>query len=76
MAGRTGAAKITAGSLDLASTIRGWELHLGAGAAGWPPPTGRAKGWRRAGGPPGVGVVADAWAGSRGPVRFGAFDPT
>ena len=31
MAGRTGAARITAGSLDLASTIRGWELHLRAG---------------------------------------------
>jgi hypothetical protein len=31
MAGRTGTARITAGSLDLASTIRGWELHLRAG---------------------------------------------
>lgn len=31
MAGRTGAARITAGSLDLASTVRGWELHLRAG---------------------------------------------
>ncbi len=31
MAGRTGAARITAGSLDLPSTIRGWELHLRAG---------------------------------------------
>ena len=31
MAGKTGAARITAGSLDLASTIRGWELHLRAG---------------------------------------------
>jgi hypothetical protein len=31
MAGRTGAARITAGSLDLGSTIRGWELHLRAG---------------------------------------------
>lgn len=31
MAGRTGAARITAGSLDLASTIQGWELHVRAG---------------------------------------------
>lgn len=31
MAGRTGTARSTAGSLDLASTIRGWELNLRAG---------------------------------------------
>src|SRR2546426_10096186 len=31
MAGRTGAARITAGRLDLASTVQGWELHLRAG---------------------------------------------
>jgi hypothetical protein len=36
MTRRTGAARITAGSLDLASTIRGWELHVRAGGRSRP----------------------------------------